>query len=86
MTSRLTLLLLAALAAALTLGAAPAQDGGEPEAYLPYLFAAFALTWLAFFAYLFSIGRRERALHRELEALRRDMAMRQADCLYPEDE
>ena len=64
-------LLLALLAAALTLGAVPAQDGSDPEGYLPYLFAAFALTWLAFFAYLFFLARKERALRQEMEALRR---------------
>ena len=77
MTSRLPLLLLAALAAALTLGAVPAQDGGDPEAYLPYLFAAFALTWVAFFAYLFFIARKERALRQEMEALRRAIEERE---------
>ena len=68
------------------LGAAPAQEGSDPEAYLPYLFAAFALTWLAFFAYLFFISRKERALGREVEALRRAIEEREPDCVYPEDE
>ena len=77
MTSRLTLALLALLAAALTLGAVPAQDGSDPEAYLPYLFAAFALTWLAFFAYLFFLARKERALRQEMEALRRAVEERE---------
>ena len=86
MTNRLAFLLLAALAGALMLGAAPAQEGSNPEAYLPYLFAAFALTWLAFFAYLVFIARKERALRREVEALRQAIEVREADCLYPADE
>ena len=86
MTNRLALVLLAAVAGALMLGAAPAQEGSDPEAYLPYLFAAFALTWLAFFAYLFFISRKERALRREVEALRRAIEEREPDCAYPEDE
>ncbi len=85
MTSRLALLFLAALAGALTLGAVPAQDGSDPEGYLPYLFAAFALTWVAFFAYLFFLARKERSLRREMEALRQAIEARDADCLYPED-
>ena len=86
MTSRLPLLLLAALAAALTLGAAPAQDGSDPEAYLPYLFAAFALTWVAFFAYLFFMSRKERALRQEMEALRRALDEREQRGAPPQDE
>lgn len=76
MTSRLAAVLLAALVSALTLGAASAQDGSDPEAYLPYLFAAFALTWVAFFAYLFFLARKERALRQEMEALRRALEER----------
>ena len=85
MTNRLTLVLLALLVGALVLGAVPQQDS-DPEGYLPYLFAAFALTWVAFFAYLFFIGRKERSLRREMEALRQAMEARDADCLYPKDE
>ena len=85
MTSRLTLALLVLLAGALALGAVPQQDG-DPEAYLPYLFAAFALTWLAFFAYLFSIGRKERALRTEMEALRRAMDEREEKSASSRDE
>ena len=85
MTNRLAFLLLALLVGALVLGAVPQQDG-DPEAYLPYLFAAFALTWLAFFAYLFSIGRKERALRHEMEALRRAMEEREGKGAPPRDE
>ena len=82
MTSRLALLLLAALAGALTLGAVP-QQSTDPEGYLPYLFAAFALTWLAFFAYLFFVARKESALRREMEALRRAMDEREEKSASP---
>ena len=86
MTSRLALLLLAALAGALTLGAVPAQDGSDPEGYLPYLFAAFALTWVAFFAYLFFLARKERALRQEMEALRDAFDEREQKGDSPRDE
>ena len=77
MTNRLAFLLLAALAGVLMLGAVPSQEGSDPEAYLPYLFAAFALTWVAFFAYLVFIARKERALRLEMEALRRAIEERE---------
>ena len=86
MTNRLALVLLAALAGALMLGAAPAQEGSDPEAYLPYLFAAFALTWLAFFAYLFFISRKERGLRREVEALRQAIEDREQNGAPRRDE
>ena len=68
------------------LGAVPAQEGSDPEAYLPYLFAAFALTWVAFFAYLFFIARKERALRQEMEALRRALEEREEKSASPRDE
>ena len=45
------------------------QDDG-PEANLPYLFAAYTITWIGFFAYLYYVSQRQRALRREVEALR----------------
>ncbi len=37
---------------------------------MSYLFAAYTITWVVFFAYLFSLHRRQRSLRREIEALR----------------
>ena len=48
----------------------------EPEANLPYLFAVFFVTWMAFFAYVFAVSRRQKEVRREIEYLRRDMADR----------
>ena len=45
------------------------EDRG-PEANLPYLFAAYTVTWVGFFAYLYYVSQRQRALRREVEALR----------------
>ena len=67
------------------LGAVQPQDS-DPEAYLPYLFAAFALTWLAFFAYLFFIARKERALRQEMDALRRAIEEREQQGAPPRGE
>ena len=49
--------------------AVAAEDSG-PEANLPYLFAAYTLTWLGFFAYLYYVSQRQRSLRREVEMLR----------------
>jgi CcmD family protein len=43
-----------------------------------YLFAAFCVTWLVLFFYLFSISRRQRTLAQEIEALRRTLQERNA--------
>ncbi len=77
---------LAALAVMLLLALAPAaalaqQDAADPdpqetavndgpEANLPYLFAAYTVTWIGFFAYLYYLSQRQRSLRREVEALR----------------
>ena len=41
-----------------------------PPANLPFLFAAFAVTWIAFFAYAFFVGRRQQELRKEIAELR----------------
>lgn len=59
----------------------PAQaepTSSDPEANLPYLFAVYAITWVAFFAYLFYLSQKQRELRRELEELRRFLAERES--------
>lgn len=51
--------------------ASPAQEGGGPEANLPFLFAVYIITWAAFFAYVFYVSRRQRELRNEIRDLRR---------------
>ena len=41
-----------------------------PPANLPFLFAAFAVTWIAFFAYAFFVSRRQQELRKEIAELR----------------
>jgi len=48
----------------------------DPEANLPYLFAVYAVTWVAFFAYLYYLSQRQQSLRRELEELREALAER----------
>ena len=47
------------------------SSASNPEANLPFLFAVFATTWLAFFAYLYYVSQRQTSIKRELEELRR---------------
>lgn len=47
-----------------------------PEANLPYLFAAYTITWIAFFAYLYYLSQRQQSLRRELDELREALAER----------
>lgn len=44
--------------------------GAEGEDFLPFLFAAFAVTWVAFFVYAFFISRKQADLRQEIEVLR----------------
>ncbi len=45
------------------------QQRGEAE--LPWLFAVYAITWAAFFGYVFVMSRRQREMQREIDALKR---------------
>lgn len=41
-----------------------------PSPNLPYLFAAFAVSWVVFFAYAFFVSRRQLEMQKEIRALR----------------
>ena len=41
-----------------------------PSDNLPFLFAAYAVTWVGFFIYAFFVSRRQQQLEHEIEALR----------------
>jgi CcmD family protein len=51
----------------------------DPEANLPYLFAVYAITWVAFFAYLYYLSQRQQNLRREVEELREALAERERE-------
>ncbi len=51
----------------------------QPPANLAYLFAAFAVSWLAFFVYAFFVSRRRRELEREIRELRQVLENREED-------
>lgn len=47
------------------------------EAELPWLFAVYAITWAAFFGYVFVMSRRQREMRAEIAALKRALAERE---------
>lgn len=53
------------------------EQGSDPEANLPYLFAVYIVTWAAFFGYVFVMSRRRKEMQREIEALRMELAERE---------
>ncbi len=48
-----------------------------PSDNLPYLFAAYAVTWVAFFLYVFFMSRKQREMEREIRDLRNELAERE---------
>ncbi len=61
---------LAAAPVPLVVALEPAQQR-PGESSLPYLFVVYLVTWLAFFAYAFYMMRKQQALQRDLDALRK---------------
>ena len=59
-------------------GGVSAQEGGGPEANLPFLFAVYIVTWAAFFAYVFYVSRRQRELQNEIRDLKRALEERES--------
>lgn len=55
----------------------PAQQQLRGEAELPWLFAVYAITWAAFFGYVFVMSRRQREMRAEIAALKRALAERE---------
>ena len=66
------------LSAGAALAASAAQGDYDPGGNLPFLFAVYTITWVAFFAYAFYVSRRQRELRREIEELRRVMEEKDA--------
>jgi len=44
-------------------------DTHLPSANLPYLFAAFAISWVVLFGYLFYVNRRQHEMRKEITRL-----------------
>ena len=63
---------LALVLSTLALGAVHPHDE-EPEAFLPFLFAAYTVTWAGFFAYAYFMARKQRELKQDIESLQQDL-------------
>jgi len=61
-------------------------EQSEAESNLPFLFAAFAVTWAGFFAYVLYLWFRQRELRRELRALRKALEEREEPKQSPSQE
>ena len=48
-----------------------------PSDNLTYLFAAYAVTWVVFFVYVFFVSRHQREMQREIEELRQALQIRE---------
>ena len=47
-----------------------------PDDNLPYLFAAFAITWAVLFLYTFFVGRKQHDMEREVRSLKQELVAR----------
>ena len=45
-------------------------QAAAPSSNLPFLFAAFAVSWAVFFVYVFFVSRRQQEMQREIRELR----------------
>ena len=50
-----------------------------PSSNLPYLFAAFAVSWVVLFGYLFYVNRRQHEMRKEIARLQRVVDEDQSD-------
>ena len=50
-----------------------------PSSNLPYLFAAFAVSWVLLFGYLFYVNRRQHEMRKEIARLQRVLDDDQSD-------
>lgn len=48
-----------------------------PSENLPYLYAVYAVSWAAFFVYVFFISRHQREMEREIQELKRALAIKE---------
>ena len=49
-----------------------------PANNIPYLFAAFAITWVVFFGYVFFTSRRQQELERDVKELQEALTRKRA--------
>ena len=66
------------LSGGVILASGTAQDKYDREGNLPFLFGVYTITWIAFFAYSFYMGRQQRELRREIDELKLTLEERDA--------
>lgn len=49
-----------------------------PSENLPYLYAVYAVTWVAFFIYVFFVSKRQAEMEREIRELRNAIEQRES--------
>ena len=54
------------------------SESHDPEANLKFLFAVFFITWIAFFAYVFFLSKRLKEMTRELQSLKKTLAVNES--------
>ena len=59
-----------------------------PSENLPYLFAAYSVTWVVFFIYVFFVSRRQREMEKQIEELKRavELAEHSEEPYVPSDD
>ena len=53
-------------------------QSGAPSGNMPFLFAAFAVTWVVFFLYAWYLNRRQQEMTREIRRLRQALETQEA--------
>ena len=48
-----------------------------PSENLPYLYAVYAVSWAAFFVYVFFISRHQREMEREIQELKQELELKE---------
>ena len=69
----LTLLSFALIGNTATAQTLQAEHASDPEANLPFLFAAYAITWIALSVYFYYLSQKQRDLQSDLDSLRQDL-------------
>lgn len=64
--------------AAVTAALSAQENNTNPNTNLGYLFAVYIITWAGFFAYIFIVSRRQRALERQVDDLKKLLGEKQS--------
>ena len=71
--SILTLLFFVLIANTATAQTLQTEHAPNPEANLPFLFAAYAVTWIALSVYFYYLSQKQRDIQSDLDSLKQDL-------------